>query len=295
MRKAFIALALLTGSTAAAQQPRQAPQPEDVIVIGRSDADREQQIRDFVRSLSDAPGDGPLARFDTAAVCPAAVGLREEHNRTISQRMRRVAQAAGITLAAPGCRPNVLVIVTRDPQAMIAALRKQHPVFFRHASGRPVDIPKQTGSAVAWHLEGRLDRDGVPVVADRIEQYDVIEATDTASRLAAASRPIFMASVVVIDLDALAGLTPVQVADYAAMRAFVRADPARAASSRAPTILTALDAPMGTAVAQTLTSWDLSYLRGYYGSQKLQAASRQRAEIQRRMKKDLDPAPRADD
>ena len=294
MRNSFIALVLLAASAAAAgqaPQPRPTAKPDEIVVIGRSQADREAQIRAFVRSLADTPGDGPLARFDTTAVCTAAVGLSETHNRAIAARMREVAGAVGIRTAAAGCRPNVLVILTRDKAQMIAALRKRYPVYFRHASGQTVTIPSERGPATAWHLEGKLDRDGQPVVVDRVEGYEVIEATDSPSRLTATARPIFMASVVVIETRALAGLTPVQVGDYAAMRAFARADPARLRASAAPTILTVLEAPMNSAVPETLTQWDLSYLKGFYASSKYASAARQRGEISKRMLRDLGAAP----
>lgn len=90
--------------------------------------------------------------------------------------------------------------------------------------------------------------------------------------------------------DALAGLTLVQLANYAAMRAFARTDPARLAQSAAPTILHVLDAPIGSAVPVTLTQWDLSFLRALYASSANNYATRQRSEMRRLVRDDLERA-----
>ena len=77
------------------------------------------------------------------------------------------------------------------------------------------------------------------------------------------ARPQFGAAVVVVEGSALAGLTLTQLGDYAAMRAYSGADPARLPSS-APTILRVVDAPLGSEVPVTMTNWDFSFLRGLY-------------------------------
>jgi hypothetical protein len=67
---------------------------------------------------------------------------------------------------------------------------------------------------------------------------------------------MFRKSVLVIQSDALAGLTPTQLADYAAMRSLIRTDPKKLRASSPGTILNILDAPMGASVPITLTEWD---------------------------------------
>ena len=92
----------------------------------------------------------------------------------------------------------------------------------------------------------------------------------------------------VVQANALDGLTTTQLADYAAMRAFVRTDPKNLRSSSSDTILSIIDAPMGTAVPLTLTPWDLSFLRAFYASGNNSYAEYQRSEMQRLMKRELD-------
>ena len=104
-----------------------------------------------------------------------------------------------------------------------------------------------------------------------------------------------MASLVVIQLDALRGLTTTQLADYAAMRVFARTQPSRLERSSAPTILNVIDAPMNSEVPLTLTQWDLGFLRALYGSAENHYATQQRHEMRRLLRRELDEARREDE
>jgi hypothetical protein len=107
------------------------------------------------------------------------------------------------------------------------------------------------------------------------------------SRISTTTRPNFTAAIVVVDNDALAGLTVAQLADYAAMRAYAQIDPARVAKSATPTILSVIDAPIGSSVPITLTEWDLAYLKALYGSSGNRLASQQAHEMKRQMAQEL--------
>jgi hypothetical protein len=196
--------------------------------------------------------------------------------------------AARIRLAVPGCRPNALVICARDKQELVQALPRAHPVYFKGDEARPVELARRPGPVVAWYLEDVVDRNGVSVPLNNQRGYRILDITDSPSRISPTTRPMIVASVVVIEYRALGGLTTTQVGDYAAMRAFSRADPGRLKRSEAPTILTILDAPMDSAVPVTLTHWDLAYLRGYNAISTDRFAGQQRAEIGKMMVRDLE-------
>lgn len=277
----LVAASLLT-SSALAQNLPPSTEPSEIVVEGTKDRDRE--VRQFVDSLTDAPIGGQLSRFDWA-VCPVAVGLPEPQNRAVADRMRLVAGAAGIRLAKPGCRPNALVIVADDKQELIEGLWRQYPAYFTDALGRRSKPGSSSGPATAWHVEGVLDPDGVAPSQDRIFKYFITTTTDS-TRLSPASRPHFAAGILVVERNALAALTTTQLADYAAMRIFARTDPARLKGSE-PTILTILDAPMDSAIPVTLTEWDLAFLKALYASGERQYATRQRREMEQRLRKEL--------
>jgi hypothetical protein len=259
---------------------------DDIVVVGRDERDRDKQIHNFVRGLTVTPGTDPLGRFDREEVCPQAAGLPPQYNRAIADRIRQVATAARISLAKEDCRyPNALVIFASNKLAMIAALRKRYPWLFHDMRGAPITIEREDGPAAAWHVEGLATRDGTVVPPGDPPQ---IRTTMASSRLQARARPVFLLSIVVIERRGVDGLTATQIADYAAMRTFTDATPARARTTAVSSILTVLDAPMGTPTPPTMTSWDLNFLRGYYDASPNSFARAQRGEIESYLKRHLD-------
>ena len=284
MRLRVLPFALLAfASPVTAQAPPPAAESSEIIVQGHRY--RDQDVRDFIDALTPARVGGQLSKFDWA-VCPAAVGLSEPHLRAIAARMRQVAAAAGIKVGEANCRPNALVIVARDKTELIKALRRKHPSYFTDALGDRIALDHQPGPVAAWHVESRVDSNGDAAAVNSQSDYYVVESTDS-SRLVPASRPVFAVGVLVVEVKALAGLTSTQLADYAAMRLFARTDPARLKNGTAPTILHAIEAPMGSAVPITLTHWDLGFLRALYAARPNQFAQGQRGDMERSLREEL--------
>lgn len=283
MPKLILCLLLAAGTMVPSHaQTIKAPTPElsDTIVV-QGIRNPSEEIGRFVNALTETPLSGQLSRFDRA-VCPVVVGLGDARGATIARRMRQVADAAAIPVDNPGCKPNVLLFVTRDKGDLISQLYRKYPNYFDGVQRSDVKrMISDPSPAAAWHVEGRIDADGIAVQRDRISGREIIERTDTASRLSTASRPHFLASIVVVDLDALGGLSLTQLADYAAMRTFGRTDPSRAARSSAPSILSVVEASMDSPVPLTLTKWDLAFLKSLYASDANRSASRQRSEMTR--------------
>lgn len=285
-----IALLLALQASAASPPPPQQNQPE-IVVQGQRNVER--QVHDFVKALTDIPPAGQISRFDWA-VCPVAVGLSVRQNEEVADRMRAVAEAAGMRVAKPGCKPNALVVVSTDAQKFVDWLKDHEPEYFIGVTPKEKQLLKHAGHAAAWHIEGRTDQDGVSVSRDSDSGMFISERTDVPSRISTNDHPSFEAAIVVLDARSLAGLTVVQLADYAAMRAFAKTDLSRLAKPVAPTILTLLDTPMGGAVPITLTEWDLAYLKALYGSTTNRLAGQQSGEMQRKMAQDLKDAPNKD-
>jgi hypothetical protein len=285
----LMSIALLVALQASATPP---PSQEPAIVV-QGQRNVERQIHDFVKALTDVPPAGQISRFDWS-VCPVAVGLSARQNAEVAERMRAVAQAAGMRVAKPGCKANALVVVSTDAQKFVDWLKDHEPEYFIGVTPKEKQLLKHAGHAAAWHIEGRTDQDGVSVSRDSDSGMFISERTDVPSRISTNDHPSFEAAIVVLDARALAGLTVVQLADYAAMRAFAKTDPSRLANPVAPTILTLLDTPMGGAVPITLTEWDLAYLKALYGSTTNRLAGQQSGEMQRKMAQDLKDAPNND-
>lgn len=290
-------LLLLAGAglvaPAGAQPVQPAPEASPIVVQGVHD--RDKQIRNFIRDLTPAPVHGQLSRFDSP-ICPAVAGLSTAQASAIAERMRRVAAAVGIRVDKPSCAPNVILIVTDDKAALLKKLEVKRPEYFPPdwSSIDVHELEHDPSPVAAWQFEGTFWADGRPlsdnVVASAISIDELQKTIEPSTRLRPAARHDFLTSVVLVQRQALNGLTTTQLADYVAMRALVRTDPKRLRTSSADTILSVIEAPMGSAVPLTLTAWDLSFLRAFYSSGKNNYAEYQRSEMQRLMKRELDQA-----
>ena len=286
----MLATLMLTAGLAAAAtaQPVRPAQdiPSETIVVQGTRIDGREVDR-FVEALTATPLSGQISRFSWE-VCPGAVGLGDIRNGALTQRLREVASAAGMRVGAVGCRPNMLLFVTRGKGRLIDQLLRKYPAYFEGITRAEVRrMVQDPAPATAWHVEGLLDADGVEVTRDKITGQYILDRSDSASRVGTATRPHFIAAMVAVELDALGGLTLTQLADYAAMRAFTRSDPKRLDRSAAPTVLSVIGAPMNSAVPITLTQWDLALLKSLYASNPNRAAASQRNDIKQRVVQEL--------
>jgi hypothetical protein len=280
---AAVLLAAVSGSAAAQNQT--SPSNEAIVVQGTRVG--EKQIRDFVKAATDVPFDGQLGRFDVPA-CPVALGLMPVHAAAVVERMRRVAAAAKVPVAPPGCKPNVIVIIASDKRAAIEDLDRRFPAYFSQMSDAEVrGLASSPAPAVAWQISRRLSADGqvlnMPVGFD----YYVVQGTFNPSRLHASSKPSFVAAVLVVDLEAAGGLTTTELADYAAMRTLVATDPERVVKIGAPTILGVLAQPDDRLLPVTLTSWDFGLLKAIYSTDNSAYARYQRGDIDQVVRQEL--------
>ena len=273
----------------AAQSGQSAPDQPTIVVEGR---DRDQQIDELVDSLPPAPANGHIARFEHNA-CPAILGVPPAQRALVAARMRAVGAAAGVPMGSATCRPNIVVLVTSDKRQLIAQLARRYPYYLGELSGREVRRLAESPSLSAlWHMRGLVDADGREI-APNAGDVAMVQTTRAGSRIVDQAHPEYVGSVLVVEARALDGLTTTQLADYAAVRTFTGADPARLPDRSASTILTLLDAPMGSEVPITLTSWDLALLQSLYASEVNIRAPSQRGEIQAGMRRTLDrPAER---
>lgn len=214
----------------------------------------------------------------TLPVCPGVYGLAPQQAAFVTGRMRQIAVAAGVPLANQPCDPNAIVIVTTNKAETIRSLEQKKSSYFpMEWSDRQIRALEQDPYPVAaWQFEGLLTPDGLrvsetsdPSLLDPVEPGPLVQATAPttlpASRLRPSIKRDVMTSVLVVQADALKGLTTTQFADYAAMRSFAQTDPRQSSLPASDTILKVLDAPMGTEVPMSITARDLDFLKGYYG------------------------------
>jgi hypothetical protein len=284
----FFLLPLLAIAFAApaAAQPAPEPPESDILVTGNRDV--EAQIDSFVGALTPSSPRGQLSRFEQP-ICPVAIGLPDSQRDAVVERMRRIAEAAGIAVGGRRCTPNVLLVVTQDKRAFLEGLLRRHGYYFGELPMRRVrELIAATGPAVAWHVDGPpVSARGRTLRSEGSSEVFVNRTTSPPSRITAGARPQFAAAMVVVESGALDGLSTTQLADYAAMRAFARTEPERLGATPAPTILNVLEAPMGSEVPLTMTRWDLGFLRGLYGGAENLYAASERSAIRRSIESEL--------
>jgi len=277
-------IATFLGSPSAAQDEPPSDQAP-IIVEGRRD--REAEIRELVDALPPAPMTGHIIRFEHLA-CPAVLGVPDEQKALVVDRMRAVADAAGVPLDRPGCRANVLVLVTNDKRQLMEHLWRRYGYFFGERTNRQIErLVQSEAPAVLWQLNGQVDASGRELFST-MGGTIVNRTTQRPSRISDQAHAVLTGSILVVDSSALAGLSTTQFADYAALRLFSGVDPARLTTPNLSTILTALEAPMGSEVPLTLTNWDLAFLHALYASNESIHAPAQRGEIRDGMRREIE-------
>lgn len=249
---------------------------EGIDVVGRPLTDL---IRGFVNEVA-APNRGRnLARWDTA-ICVGVVNLETETAQYLADRISTVAGDLGLRVGAPGCASNILIVATDDGNGMAQAMAEEYRRTLR-PGGEGMDQGSDAFSRfqtvdrpVRWWQVAQPTDSETGVRATRVPGECFGMCSDPGSN--AESAPlvfVFSASrlntqiveniirtIVIVDLDDVAGLSALQLADYIAMVTLAQVDPDAEISGYA-SILNVFDDPT---VATSLTHWDQAYLEGLY-------------------------------
>jgi hypothetical protein len=215
--------------------------------------------------------------------------LPQTYNRSVETRLRQVAGSIGLRTASAKCDPNLVVIVAGRSGAFIEQLRKERPDIFEGVDYAQVAAALRTKEPVrTWQSIEPRGADGRPL--ERVSSiefgdgpkpvsnaYILRGTTALASRLVSAVRQDLVRSFVVLDVDAIDGLTLTQIADYAAMRLLARtkAPPHPSAS----TILGLFSDPAVPSGVAHLTRWDFAYLWSLYNTDGSAPAGAQKCSI----------------
>jgi hypothetical protein len=76
---------------------------------------------------------GKMARWETG-ICPIAVGLRKEATQFITHRLKDVAAKIDAPVdQSPSCKPNIQIVFTTQPQALLDSIKKKQEAFLGYA------------------------------------------------------------------------------------------------------------------------------------------------------------------
>ena len=135
----FLGSAIVAASAAHAQATNPTSRLETVTVTAAK-PDLGDVIRTYVKHFAaPSPYLGKIARWESG-VCPKVIGLRPDVAKLVVDRIETVAEMVGAPVAAKeSCRPNVEIIVTPQPQALLDAVREKRSGVLGYSSG-----PSQT-------------------------------------------------------------------------------------------------------------------------------------------------------
>ena len=223
MKAHGLALILLTFPVLA--QAQSAPQPPQVVGEPEtiySDAQREKDdatARRFVQSYLEPEGtlDMQFARWKQK-VCPKVYGMKPVATWIIEHRIKDIAEKVGapVDRADPCLKPNLLVVVSPQPQAALDSIADKAPILVAMAGTQikrlTIKYPIQS-----WYVSLVRDNNG-RLLAD-VESPDGNPPHIHAglSRLYTGLSPEMGMATVIIDANAANGVAVNGIADYAAL------------------------------------------------------------------------------
>jgi hypothetical protein len=245
----------LLANAAAAQTPRPPVTGEPETVYSDAQREKDNQLsRRFVQSLL-RPSDsleGQFARWKKP-ICPHIAGMAPAAAFVIERRIREIAQRIGAPLdRRDPCKTNIAIFVTAEPQTTIDAiiandrmrllttaphrdLQMHYPVqvwyanYYRDDDGLlRLDLPR--GSAYAW-------TDDFPPIVVTPDSPKPLEGDAKAdlTRLFTGMQPEMGDATVLVDFNAIKGMTLATLGDYIALLTLAQT-PATGRCQPAPSI-----------------------------------------------------------
>jgi hypothetical protein len=259
---------------------------QDEVIVSAQRAQLAPRVRAFVDEISVLEQAGGLARWHVP-VCPQVTGLPRENGEFILWRLSEVARAAAVPLAGEHCQPNLFVLVTLDPNQLLAQMQKgQRAGSFGRATPVEIDEFIATPRVVRVWYNSATESPGSPTAGQGFPPFgqlsgggglpgNVTTDWERASRVTRSEERAFTTVYVVVDKGRLQGVTRGQLADYIAMVGLTQIRPG-AQLNDAPTILNLFDGAPQAALAG-MSGWDQAFVKSLYATE--QRVTVQRSEL----------------
>ncbi len=262
-------------SAGAVGQPS-SPADEEVVVTAPNVAN----MRDFVRNITATPSSYGQAPLWNDALCYQLVGVGGDSAQRILDRLASNAGQLQLSVAAPGCTPNVVIAFANDVNAVVAEADQNRRRLMgvdgadnvSMGPGAWRDFIETPRPVRWWHVSRLVTRDNQRLGHSTLQANAGLHASGGGDMLGGTSvrdtgllrRPTHLNMrqiLIIVDTTRLSGVSATALADYLSMVSLAPIDP-HADLGGTPTILN-LFAGIG---ATEMTDWDRSYLRGLYES-----------------------------
>jgi hypothetical protein len=308
-------LALIAAlAVAAPAQPQGTPSgssSNEIVVEGRA---AKQAAAEYVDKLLPAAIGSEIGRFEDR-ICPKVIGLTEPYKTQVTDRIRQVAKATNIAVAAEACTPNLVVIIAAAKRAMIDTLRKSRPAYFDGVAGDQLKrLADSARPFAAWQVTDEVAADGMPIgkgsglptgsngareIGPAVRNPDTfvegdfarLRTTESPSRLRTTTKARVLSSVVIVESGAVSGATIDQLADFAFVKAMLPTE-MREHEAPASSILSLFNPGVTPERGpQSVTWWDVAFLKSLTSTGSDKNADIQKAEIRDQMVRQINKAP----
>ena len=286
----MLAAAFSVGAVSVGAAAPATPSESSQTIVVEGLRDRRKPANDYLDKVIPPVFDAQLGRFEDR-LCPSVIGLPDNLKGEVMARLRQVAAAAAVPLASGHCTANLMLIVVDDKKAMIEGMRREKQAYLYGIGNDRVKRLESSASPVAaWQISDVIGADGVPLRFDG-DGFPRLFTTSSPSRLTTTTRSRLLAAVVIIETRGLRDVSTRQLADFALVRGLAptqlkeRVAPSSSVMSLFNPGVRPQDAP------QSLTWWDLMFLKALFDVRGDVIAGTQRTEIRDRMVKEMAKVP----
>ena len=281
---------LAFGAALAALAPATPTAPGDTQAIVVEGTNPKRRANNYLDHVLPSVFDGQVGRFEDP-LCPATIGLPDNLKDEVLKRLKLVAALVRIPIDTGKCKANLVIIVVDDKKALIEGMRrKKESYLYGIGNDRINELAQSSAPVAAWQITDVIGADGMPLRTDG-DGYPRLFTTIPPSRVVQTTRKRIIGGVVVIEQRGLVNVTTRQLADYALVRLLAPME----AKERTPPDSSVLslfnqgvrpeDAP------QSLTWWDLAFLKALADTRSDLVADVQRHEIRDKMLREMAKVP----
>jgi hypothetical protein len=250
----------LAPSTVSAQEL----EVEGVVVAGKA-SPIAARVNAYVRAAAVKEFGESLVRWHND-ICPLIAGLPKDQGEYVLARFSQIANQTGAPLAKAKCKPNLYIVVTGDPKALLKAWKKRDSNLFGHELPPRIDRFIATDRPIrVWHnwaFEHWADNNRSTLAGRRRQQPE--EGRLENSRMVSSVTRRDWGAIVIVDTAKTQDLSVGQLADFVTMTTLCEFDLDTSLGST-PTILS-LFQTSGADRPNGLSAWDLALLKALYAT-----------------------------
>ncbi|QTN18252.1 hypothetical protein HZ989_08085 [Brevundimonas sp. AJA228-03] len=225
----------------------------------------EARALGFIDRVAAPPSGRRLARWERS-LCVSVAGLDAAYAQFIVDRVTAVGASVGLDPGQAGCRPDVLIIFTADPDAAAGRLIDEDLETFRPvrygATDRGEAALEQFQHSDApvrwWHVSAPVSILTGEVMMG-MEDGPAIMNAPNASRIGASTREALQRAIIIVDANQIRQVSFGALGEYLGVVTLAQVEPGADLTGYQSVLNLFAGSP-----GQRITDWDQSYLQALY-------------------------------